>query len=940
MNGQISYDNTSQDSMVNNANSTPRLGEGEREGTSDRVVLEVTLNVHKDSVTLASIRQSYSLSPQGTNAIILEQRGVNYHDYALNNHVHGVNDHDHALAIASTSSNYNKSNWKRSKSLTSSRTTTSYRHHKNYSNLELFFQDKLRLSKTSPASRVVPFNYPSLNFSNDNGIINNINSGEVVNGQNVEPSTLAKSVSRTEHALDCLRFINKATHDRDPQGLWREVEERFHKLATPEGFLSRAKFASCIGMMESEEFALELLDALARRKGLEKHPCNISKVALHEYWLQITDKSFRSRTQIFFDLCDKDADGRIAEDEVKEIILLSASANKLSILREQAEEYAALIMEELDQGNQGYIELWQLEALFRGGFGKEASQNQYSQMLNMMAISGSGKRWCCAMEQWRKAKCAVMSNWQRWWVVGLWVALMCVLFTWKFMQYKGRSAAQVMGYCLCTAKGAAETLKLNMALILLPVCRNTITWFRSTFIGNLIPFDDNLNFHKLIAGAILFGVILHGGTHLSCDFLRIARATEEQFKASMGMDFQDKPSYKDLMMTPEVLAGVIMVVLMSIAFILAMGLFRRDNVKLPWPLHRLTGFNAFWYSHHLFILVYALLIYHSLNLFLTHHWREKTTLTYISVPLLLYIGERTLRTFRSTQLHKVEVIKAETYRGDVLGLHMTKPLGFKYGSGMYIFLKCPNISSFEWHPFSLTSAPRDDHLSVHVRTCGDWTRELMKVFSQGVSTLEKDDLEKVHMKRFPRLLVDGPYGAPAQDYKKYDVMLLVGLGIGATPFVSILKDLVNDLKGEGKNKVKKYRNVYFYWVTREQSSFEWFKEVMNEVAELDKKATIEMHNHLTSVYEEGDARSALITMVQALHHARNGVDIVSGTRVRTHFARPNWRKVFARLAARHPAATIGVFYCGPAVLTRELASLSSKFTQTSKTKFEFHKESF
>ena len=45
----------------------------------------------------------------------------------------------------------------------------------------------------------------------------------------------------------------------------------------------------------------------------------------------------------------------------------------------------------------------------------------------------------------------------------------------------------------------------------------------------------------------------------------------------------------------------------------------------------------------------------------------------------------------------------------------------------------------------------------------------------------------------PKLLIDGPYGAPAQDYKKYDVLLLVGLGIGATPFISILKDLLNSI---------------------------------------------------------------------------------------------------------------------------------------------------
>jgi respiratory burst oxidase len=54
-----------------------------------------------------------------------------------------------------------------------------------------------------------------------------------------------------------------------------------------------------------------------------------------------------------------------------------------------------------------------------------------------------------------------------------------------------------MGYCVTTAKGAAETLKLNMALILLPVCRNIITWLRNTKAARALPFDDNINFHKV-----------------------------------------------------------------------------------------------------------------------------------------------------------------------------------------------------------------------------------------------------------------------------------------------------------------------------------------------------------------------------------------------------------------------------------------------------------
>ena len=55
-----------------------------------------------------------------------------------------------------------------------------------------------------------------------------------------------------------------------------------------------------------------------------------------------------------------------------------------------------------------------------------------------------------------------------------------------------------MGYCVCTAKGAAKTLKFNMALILFHVCRNTITWLHNkTKLGMEVPFDDNINFHKV-----------------------------------------------------------------------------------------------------------------------------------------------------------------------------------------------------------------------------------------------------------------------------------------------------------------------------------------------------------------------------------------------------------------------------------------------------------
>ncbi|QCD91691.1 respiratory burst oxidase homolog protein A-like [Vigna unguiculata] len=782
---------------------------------------------------------------------------------------------------------------------------------------------------------------------------------------------LERNRSGTKKALRGLKFISSKSNGVDA---WNEVQSNFDSLAR-DGFLYRTDFAQCIGMKDSKEFALELFDALGRRRRLRVE--KISRDELSEFWSQITDQSFDSRLQIFFDMVDKNEDGRITEEEVKEIIMLSASANKLSRLKEQAEEYAALIMEELDPERLGYIELWQLETLL---LQKDTYLN-YSQALSytsqVLSQNLQGIRSRSPIRRMsRRMVYYLQENWKRLWVLALWVSVMIGLFTWKFIEYKRKNAYHVMGYCLLAAKGAAETLKFNMALILFPVCRNTITWLRSTKLSYIAPFDDNINFHKTIAAAVVIGVILHAGNHLACDFPKLVNSSHKTYEKYLDGVFGDhKPSYGDLIKGVEGVTGILMVILMAIAFTLATKWFRRNLIKLPKPFNRLTGFNAFWYSHHLFVIVYVLLIIHGVNLYLERKWHLQTTWMYLAVPIVLYVGERTLRYFRSG-FYTVRLIKVAIYTGNVLTLQMSKPPQFRYKSGQYMFVQCPAVSPFEWHPFSITSAPGDDYLSVHIRQLGDWTQELRRVFSAaceppvaGKSGLLRAD--ETTKKCLPKLRIDGPYGAPAQDYRNYDVLLLVGLGIGATPFISILKDLLNNIvkmeeladsvsdssRGSDlstgstdspsfnkispkRKKTLKTTNSYFYWVTREQGSFDWFKGVMNEVAELDQRGVIEMHNYLTSVYEEGDARSALITMVQALNHAKNGVDIVSGTRVRTHFARPNWKKVFSKICSKHCNGRIGVFYCGAPVLAKELSKLCFEFNEKGQTKFEFHKEHF
>ncbi|KAG8090729.1 hypothetical protein GUJ93_ZPchr0011g27322 [Zizania palustris] len=739
-----------------------------------------------------------------------------------------------------------------------------------------------------------------------------------------------RSKSGAAHALKGLKFISRA----DGGSGWPAVEKRFDELAK-DGLLPRSKFGQCIGMKELE-FAGELFDALVRRRNISGD--SISKAELLEFWDQISDSSFDSRLQTFFDMVDKNADGRITEEEVKEIITLSASANKLSKVQEQSEEYARLIMEELDPSNLGYIELYNLEMLLlqapsqsvRIGTSNSRNMSQMlSQKLRPTAEPNPLRRW------YRRTSYFVEDNWRRVWVLLLWLSVCAGLFSWKFVQYRRRAVFDVMGYCVCVAKGGAETLKFNMALILLPVCRNTITWIRNRgAVARVVPFDDNLNFHKVIAVGITVGAGLHVISHLTCDFPRLLHATNAEYEP-MKPFFGDTrpPNYWWFVKGTEGWTGIVILVLMAVAFTLATPWFRRGRLRLPGPLNRLTGFNAFWYSHHFFVVVYALLIVHGHYLYLTRKWYKKSTWMYLAVPMFVYACERLTRALRSS-VRPVKILKVAVYPGNVLSLQFSKPQGFRYKSGQYIFVNCAAVSPFQWHPFSITSAPQDDYVSVHIRTLGDWTRELKNVFSrvcrpptEGKSGLLRAEYDRdgamTNNPSFPKVLIDGPYGAPAQDYKKYDVVLLVGLGIGATPMISIIKDIIANMKqldgdeeagsngggGGGDSSVSsssfRTRRAYFYWVTREQGSFEWFRGVMDEVAETDKKRVIELHNYCTSVYEEGDARSALIAMLQSLNHAKHGVDVVSGTRVKTHFARPNWRNVYKRIALNHRDQRVG-----------------------------------
>lgn len=58
-----------------------------------------------------------------------------------------------------------------------------------------------------------------------------------------------------------------------------------------------------------------------------------------------------------------------------------------------------------------------------------------------------------------------------------------------------------------------------------------------------------------------------------------------------------------------------------------------------------------------------------------------------------------------------------------------------------------------------------------------------------------------------QIFLDGPYGEGHQDWFKFEVSVLIGAGIGVTPFASILKDIVHNSAKRAQFPCKKV--LYF-----------------------------------------------------------------------------------------------------------------------------------
>lgn len=66
----------------------------------------------------------------------------------------------------------------------------------------------------------------------------------------------------------------------------------------------------------------------------------------------------------------------------------------------------------------------------------------------------------------------------------------------------------------------------------------------------------------------------------------------------------------------------------------------------------------------------------------------------------------------------------------VTHLEFKRPQGFVYRSGQWVRIACLKLGTDEYHPFTLTSAPHEETLSLHIRAVGPWTSQLRELYKE------------------------------------------------------------------------------------------------------------------------------------------------------------------------------------------------------------------
>jgi predicted ferric reductase/Ca2+-binding EF-hand superfamily protein len=639
----------------------------------------------------------------------------------------------------------------------------------------------------------------------------------------------------------------------DPR-LLELLNESFAKCAGKDHQLDSADLKRALRVRD--EFLAQRVFAILDRDGSG----NVCRTEFLEAVRRLVFGSPREKLRLAFQIHDLDGNGRIEADELRRMIALNlteeagseaSGAHSTRSRAAGADQLAALLLSTADDNLDGALSFEEFERVTCADPRLFAliAKSEASWLAPDAELLASQARHASFSQRLGR----LLENRLPYFAFfALWSTITTAFFLTGALAY--RSA----GVWVMLAHGCGAALNFNAALVLVPVSRRLLSWVRSSRLGRFLPLDDAQAIHRFL-GHVLFGLALvHTYAHFA------------NYRESSGI-------IAGLVYTRSGQTGGFLLLASAVMW----------GFSLPY-VRKSGRYELFYRAHLLYVVWFGLLLAHG-----PRFWK------FALAPLLAFAFEQAWRRWRRAS--EGSIVKLTGLKSEVSRLELARAAAFEHRAGDYAFLRIPHLAKHEWHPFTISSAPSAETLTFHIRSEGNWTSALRRLAdTPGVA-------EGLAVQ------VDGPYGSPSAHVFESRCAVMVGAGIGVTPFASVLECLAERAKA-GESELKK---LYFFWLNRDSRSFEWFAELLLRLEQLDEPKLVDIQICMTG--GRGNVAAAALNLARNLSHDIGKPDFVTGLRTQTRVGAPDFDHELAEIAARHAPDRVDVFYCGPPGLGKKLA---------------------
>ena len=235
----------------------------------------------------------------------------------------------------------------------------------------------------------------------------------------------------------------------------------------------------------------------------------------------------------------------------------------------------------------------------------------------------------------------------------------------------------------------------------------------------------------------------------------------------------------------------------------------------------------------------------------------------------------------------------------IIELTISKPDGFEFTPGDYVYVNCSEISKIEWYPFNIIRHTSDGNLILHVRSNNRWTK---KLYSDTVKGFTQND--KLNW----NLRIDGPYGASSNEILQSEHSILVGAGHGISRIAPILQDIAMRSKKEPENITLK--RIDLFWLSSDDHYFEWFTKLLNEINFSDADTLFHYHIYFVDRQPENMKEKMMYISTNILKKETDVV-LIDNLWGKSSFGIPDWSSELKNLLSKKDLTKSKLFYSGP-----------------------------